>query len=229
MCGRYTLIDLQQALKGVGINIAVGPKSLAAQYNIAPSQLVPVITNAAPQELTMARWGLIPSWAKDPKIGYTMINARAETIAEKPTFKRLFKKQRCLVLADGFFEWQQTGKRKVPHWIRLKSGAPFSFAGLWDAWEDPGTRSSLVTFTIITTAANSLLQAIHERMPVILRAEEAKTWLSPDLAEGKALAMLKSLPASEMTFSEISTLVNSPGNNIPEVIQPTGTPILRRS
>ena len=142
MCGRYTLIDLQQALKAAGISIAIGPKSLVPQYNIAPSQLVPVLLDRSPNELTMAKWGLIPHWSKDPKIGYKMINARAETITEKPTFKKLFYSQRCLFLAAGFFEWQPAGTTKIPHRITLKSGGPFGFAGLWDAWEDPKSRST---------------------------------------------------------------------------------------
>jgi putative SOS response-associated peptidase YedK len=228
MCGRYALIDLAQAMKEAGLHIKIGPKSLLPQYNIAPSQLIPVVLNTTPDELTMARWGLIPAWAKDMKSSYKMINARAETIVEKPTFKRLFRKQRCLILADGFYEWRQGPSPKTPFRITLKEGGPFAFAGLWDAWENPETKSTLISSTIITTTANSLLKEIHDRMPVILRLGEAKPWLAPDLSEAKALAMLKPFPASAMRTDEISLLVNSPGNNVPDVWQPVGRPVLRR-
>jgi len=228
MCGRYTLIDLQAALRDRGLHVSPGPKSLLPLYNIAPSQRVPVVLNTAPDRLTMARWGLIPHWAKDPTIGYRMINARAETVAQKPAFRRPFQRQRCLVLADGFYEWQRLGGHKVPCRITLTTGTPFAFAGLWDAWEDPTTRAPLTTFTIITTTANRLLTPIHDRMPVMLpRAQEA-AWLREDLSERAALACLKPYPAAQMQTAEVSPLVNSPRNNGPEVLRPVGRPTLAR-
>ena len=222
MCGRYTLTDLQAALTERRLQAGGLPKTFGPQYNIAPSQHVPVVLNTTPDQATMARWGLIPHWAKDATIGNRMINARAETVAQKPAFRRPFQRQRCLVLADGFYEWQQVGKHKVPYRMTLTSGASFAFAGLWDTWNDPSTKTPLTTFTIITTTPNPLLKPIHERMPVMLPRSAEGTWLREDLSERQALALLEPYPANQMQAEEVSPLVNSPRNNTPEVLRPLG-------
>ena len=143
----------------------------APRYDAAPTQSLPVILDEDPHHIAMLRWGLIPSWAKSPDVGYKMINARAETLAEKPSFRSAFKSRRCLVLADGFYEWPKTGAEKTPLRITLASGLPFAFAGLWDCWQSPADES-VRTFTIITTTPNELMSRFHHRMPVILRPED---------------------------------------------------------
>lgn len=229
MCGRYTLTDLTKFTDPRQYQLPIVPFGFKPRFNIAPGQDAPVVVNASPTQVTMARWGLIPSWAKDAAIGYRMINARAETVTEKPAFRRLIKQQRCLIIADGFYEWQQVGKQKVPHRLLLKTGEPFSFAGLWDAWVDPGTKTRLVTYTIITTAANALVKPIHDRMPVILtRAGEAE-WLNDQRHDREALALLAAYPAAQMKAEEVSPLVNSPRHDGPEVLRAPGRPVLHQA
>ncbi len=187
-------------------------------YNAAPSQNLPVITNAAPERIVHYRWGLIPFWAKDAKVGYKMINARRETLTEKETFRYALNKRRCLVLADSYYEWKKTDKIKIPYRILMKNGEPFAFAGLWETWtdnQDNETRS----FTIITTDPNELSAKIHNRMPCILRKEDEQRWLNTSLPTEKVVGLLKEYPAGEMKAYEVSTLVNSPNNNVPEVIK----------
>ncbi len=220
MCGRYALTDLNALLTENRFQLEAFPPNLSPRYNIAPSQPVPAILNQAPRQLQLVRWGLIPSWAKDPTIGYRMINARAETLAGKPAFRRPLQRQRCLIPADGFYEWQRLGSRKVPHWITLTSGEVFAFAGLWDSWIDPKTNTAVASCTIITTTPNELLASIHDRMPVILPRESEATWLSDQLSSEQACALLKSYPAAEIKALPVSTLVNSPGNDTPEVLKP---------
>jgi len=220
MCGRYALTDLKALLKENRFQLEIFPPNLSPRYNIAPSQPVPAILNQAPRALQLLRWGLIPSWAKDPAIGYRMINARAETIADKPAFRRPLQRQRCLIPADGFFEWQRLGARKVPHWITLTSGEVFAFAGLWDSWTDPTTKTAVASCTIITTTPNELLASIHDRMPVILPRECEAMWLSEGLTPVQACALLKPYPATQMSASPVSTLVNSPTNDTPKVLTP---------
>jgi putative SOS response-associated peptidase YedK len=162
---------------------------------------------------------LIPSWAKDPAIGNKMINARAETLAEKPSFKRLLKGRRCLVLADGFFDWRKEGRSKVPMRFKLKSSEAFTFAGLWDAWKQPDGRV-LRTYTIITTDSNELIERIHNRMPVMLTNHDALRWLVGDDEIAQALALLKPYPPEKMEGYDVSPLVNNPRNDSPECIRP---------
>jgi len=220
MCGRYALTDLNAFLKENRFQLETFPASLSPRYNIAPSQSVPAILNQAPRQLQLVRWGLIPSWAKDPAIGYRMINARAETLAAKPAFRRPLQRQRCLIPADGFYEWQRLGSRKIPHWITLASKEVFAFAGLWDNWTDPKTNTAMTSCTIITTTPNELLASIHDRMPVILPRESEATWLSETLNSEQACALLKPYAATRMKASPISTLVNSPSNDTPRVLEP---------
>jgi putative SOS response-associated peptidase YedK len=196
--------------------------ALFPRYNLAPGQEAPVVVVEESRLLKMMKWGLVPFWAKDASIGDRMINARADTVAEKPSFKQALRQRRCLVLADGFFEWQRRPgqKKKVPVRFALKSGEPFAFAGLWERWKAPDG-NVLHSFTIITTEANELVQPIHHRMPVILRAEQEQRWLDPNLRDVAALADLwNPYPSQGLTRYEVSTIVNSPANDVPECILP---------
>lgn len=180
MCGRfafYSPSEATAALFGVSTSIAVEPR-----FNIAPSQYIAGIrdTEDAGRELSMFRWGLVPFWAKDPSIGNRMINARAETVAEKPSFRAAYRHRRCLLLADGFYEWKKEGAGKVPYFISLASGEPFAFAGLWESWQSKETEEVIQSTTLITTAANEFISTVHHRMPVILQPDTAARWLAGD-------------------------------------------------
>jgi len=218
MCGRYT-----QTLAGPILlsrfRFGETALDLNPRYNIAPGQEAPVVVYEAAKTPAMMRWGLVPSWAKDPAIGNKMINARAETITEKPSFKRLIERRRCLVLADGFYEWRKEERRKVPVRFVLKDREPFAFAGLWDRWRNPDG-AEMRTFTIITTAANELMRPVHDRMPVILAREAEEPWL--DAGSGNTAAILSSslkpYPAELLEAYDVTTLVNSPKNDRPECI-----------
>jgi len=219
MCGRYTLavdLDTLQA----EFNLDSVPADLPPRYNIAPTQPVAVVlNNEGLRQLDAFRWGLIPFWAKDASIGNRMINARAETVAQKPSFKRPLQKQRCLILADGFYEWQKTPQGKIPTYIQLKDGRPFAFAGLWDSWTAPDGEA-IPSCTIITTAPNALVAPIHNRMPVILLPDDLEAWLNPiEQSPQTLLSLLKPYPADEMRYHPVSKLVNSPANDLPECIQ----------
>ncbi len=213
MCGRFTLtvsIDTVAKLFGVAPTI-----DSAARYNIAPMQEVVSILRENDENtahMEWLQWGLVPSWAKDEGIGSKMINARAETLAEKPSFKRLLRNRRCLVVADGFYEWKKEGTAKTPMFITLKDGEPFAFAGLWDQWRSPDGRE-IRSCTLITTQPNELVSTIHDRMPVILPANTRNIWLDTELHEEQALLpLLAPYPASEMTARAVSRLVNNPKN-----------------
>lgn len=221
MCGRFTLtIDpnhLQEAFPW-----AVIPDDVVPRYNIAPSQPVAVIPNNGDNTLAMYKWGLIPSWSKDPAIGDRMINARAESLAEKPSFRNAYRRRRCLVLADGFYEWRQNPdlKTKQPMYIRLTDHQPFAFAGLWEAWKSPDG-NEIRSCTIITTQPNSLMQSIHNRMPVILPPEAYSEWLSNEDRQPAQLdKLLVPYSSSEMIAYPVSRMVNSPDNDSPTVIMP---------
>ncbi len=223
MCGRFTLAadprDLMETLPGFEL-----PDELPPRYNVAPSQPVAVAANNDRRKIEFFRWGLIPFWAQDPKIGNRMINARAETLASKRSFKSAYSQRRCLVLADGFYEWRQEPgrKTKTPLYIRLKSGQPFAFAGLWSSWRAPD-QQPILSCTIITTTPNELLQQIHNRMPVILAREACELWLHPGKQSPDQLdPWLKPYPASQMTAYPVSTLVNNPRHDSPDCIIPTG-------
>ena len=221
MCGRFTLTldpaQLREAFPGLFIPAGIKPR-----YNIAPSQPVAVIPNTGENKLDFFSWGFIPSWAKDPTIGNRMINARAETIAEKTAFRTSLHRRRCLILSDGFFEWKldTNGKTKTPYYIHLKSREPFAFAGLWDLWKHPDG-SEIRSCAIITTTPNELMQAIHNRMPVILRTDAYSTWL--DINEQKPetlIPLLTPYSSSAMSAHPVSKIVNAPQNDMPECIQP---------
>ncbi len=219
MCGRFTYAKEFREIR-IRFDLDHDIPLFRPRYNISPGQEVTVVFNwEGTRSLTMMQWGLVPSWAKDPAIGNRMINARAETLAEKPSFKRLIGKRRCVVLADGFYEWRKERKRKVPMRIRLKSEDPFGFAGLWDSWRKPDGHE-LLSFTIITTDANESLRPIHDRMPVILAAESERMWLDPGITEAARLRpLLKPHPSDLMEAYEVSTLVNSPRNDLRACIE----------
>ena len=205
MCGRYNISKLQRFLE---IHQWIqGTIDFAPHYNAAPTQMLPVVTAAG--KLELFKWGLIPHWAKDAAIGSRMINARAETLAEKPAFKKLLATQRCLVPANGFYEWQKAGKNKIPHYIALANGEPLAFAGLWDRWHGPD--GIIHSFTIITTTPNALVGAIHDRMPAIVPPDQHRAWLAGPLPLGP-------YAVDQMTERAISPLVNSPRHDGPEIL-----------
>ena len=220
MCGRFTQTASPQVIaKQFAIT---NPPLFTPRYNIAPSQPIAAIRidPTTTRTLVMLRWGLIPSWAKDPKIGYQCINAKAETVAEKPSFRSAFKKRRCLVVATGFYEWQVRGRIKQPMWIGLKNKEPFAFAGLWEHWQ-PTVGEPLETCTIITTEPNELMTPIHNRMPVILAPASYDQWLDPYFQEVDSLkTILRPYPSEELTAYPVSTLVNSPSHDIPQCLEP---------
>jgi len=221
MCGRFTLTADVNTLQNTFPWLNV-PGDLQPRYNIAPSQPIAVVPNDGKNQLDFYVWGLIPFWAKDPSIGYRMINARSETLAEKPSFKNAFKRRRCLVLADGFYEWRKegAGKPKTPMYIQLESKETFAFAGLWENWNAPDG-SQVLSCTIITTHPNTLVEKIHNRMPVILPADGYSTWLEPSEQNPEVLSeLLEPYPASEMMAYPVSTSVNSPINESPDCIEP---------
>ncbi|PHJ60457.1 hypothetical protein VF14_14740 [Nostoc linckia z18] len=221
MCGRFTLNQPVEALAKI-FDVQQLP-DLPAEYNIAPTQKVATLLQnpeSKKREFQQLHWGLIPSWAKDPGIGAKTINARAETVAEKPAFRSAFKHRRCLVLADGFYEWQRQQGKKQPFYFRLQDGQPFAFAGLWERWQSP-SNEEITSCTILTTAANELLQPIHERMPVILDPQDYDLWLDSQVQTPQTLQqLLRSYPAAAMTAYPVSTLVNNSRHNSPECIVP---------
>lgn len=222
MCGRFAqAADPKKLYSRFKLKDADFP--IQPRYNIAPNQHVPVIINKSDDlELKLMRWGLVPSWSKDQSIGARMINARAETISEKPSFRTPLKRKRCLVPASGFYEWkkEEGRKSKTPIWIGRKDHELFAFAGLWDRWtaED---KEALWTFTIITTEANKLLRTIHDRMPVILNNKTEMLWLDSRITEANKLTeLLIPYPSDFMEAYEVSTLVNKPENDLPECVKP---------
>jgi putative SOS response-associated peptidase YedK len=220
MCGRFIIdSDPDQIRKAFNLDQVSTP--VEPSYNVAPTQTVVTVVRREGQNVLEAmRWGLIPIWAKEMSIGARMINARAEGIANKPSFKRPLKSRRCLVVASGFYEWQKNGATKVPMFIRCRSKEPFAFAGLYDTWKSP-SGDTVTSCAIITTGANELMQPIHDRMPVILSKKAYRRWLDPlnqDLDE--LVALLQPYPADKMIAYPVSTLVNSTRNNSPECIRP---------
>ncbi|BDI19573.1 DUF159 family protein [Nostoc cf. commune SO-36] len=221
MCGRFTLNQSAEALSQV-FHVESVP-DIAAQHNIAPTQMVVTVLQNPEnkkRELKQLHWGLIPSWAKDAGMGAKLINARAETVSEKPSFRSAFKHRRCLVVADGFYEWQRQQGKKQPFYFRLQDEQPFGFAGLWEKWRSP-SNEEIISCTILTTAANELLQPIHERMPVILEPQDYDLWLDSQVETPQTLQqLLRPYPASAMTAYPVSTLVNNSRHNSLECIIP---------
>ncbi|WP_246943161.1 SOS response-associated peptidase [Bacillus pinisoli] len=221
MCGRFTLFeDLHKILKRFEINLSIEEELYTQRYNIAPTQSVlSVINDGKKNRLGYLRWGLIPPWAKDEKVGSKLINARAETLAEKPSFKKAYSHKRCLVIANSFYEWKKVNGKKTPICIKLKNNELFAMAGLWESWISP-TGQKIHSCSIITTTPNELMSNIHDRMPVILPPEQENIWLDRNITDYNTLNhMLKPLESKLMEAYEVSTLVNSPKNNTPELIQ----------
>ncbi len=218
MCGRYTLVKTGDIARR--FNIEQSSMELQPRYNIAPGQELPVVLRNSPNHLEVMRWGLVPSWAKDTKIGYQMINARSEGIEQKPAFRKPLRDRRCIIPASGFYEWLKSGSRKIPYHFQLKSGELFGFAGLYDIYTD-ADGNKLKTYTIITTAANDVVGPIHDRMPVMLLPEAEAIWLDPDLHDpAKLLELLQPYPPELMESYSVSTQVNKPQNDGPELLEP---------
>jgi putative SOS response-associated peptidase YedK len=220
MCGRFTRKEnMQHLAELLGLPL---PPPLPPRYNIAPSQLVACVrTNpeTTEREWVELQWGLVPSWAKDSNIGHKLINARGETVAEKPSFRHAFQQQRCLVLADGFYEWKREGKAKQPYYVRMKDHRLFAFAGLWEHWEKQ--EPAIESCSLITIQANAVLEPIHARMPVILPEHAYSSWLDPTLKNVVYLSgLLEPYGAEEMEAYPVSLMVNNPRNDQPECVVP---------
>jgi putative SOS response-associated peptidase YedK len=221
MCGRFTLTDPDADL-AVQFNLPQIP-DMQPRYNIAPTQPVAAVRmrrQSPDREMVLLHWGLIPFWAKDPSIGSRMINARSETVADKPAFRAAFRRRRCLVVADGFYEWQKQNGAKQPFYIRLRDGHPFAFAGLWEHWE--GSDASVVeSCTLLTAQPNDLLRPVHNRMPVILHPQDYELWLDPEIQQVEMLQpLLRPYSPEEMDAYPVSRWVNSPENDDPQCIAP---------
>jgi putative SOS response-associated peptidase YedK len=221
MCGRFSQTATPEMIAQL-FDVAV-PPLFAPHYNIAPSQPVAAIRIApdtTTRQLVWLRWGLIPSWAKDPKIGHQCINAKAETVTEKPSFRAAFKTRRCLVIATGFYEWQVQGHAKQPVWVGLKSRRPFAFAGLWEQWQPP-EGEAVETCTILTTEPNELLRPIHNRMPVILSPASYDQWLDQTVQQAEPLKpLLRPYPSDELLAFPVSMLVNNPRHDASDCLEP---------
>lgn len=220
MCGRFT-ITLEPAFFQQELDLGKIPSEWIPRYNAAPTQNVPVSRNFETHDVEMVRWGLIPSWAKDESIGFKLINARSETLAEKPSFRNAFEKRRCLIFSDGFYEWQEPthkGEQKVPFRFLLKEGKPFAFAGLWESWKSP-KEEIVLSCTIITCAANALVGKIHDRMPVILNKENCWKWLE-NRPVSELTGLLRPYPAEDMDAYPVSTRVNNPREEDEKLVEP---------
>ena len=217
MCGRFTLSQSAEAIASV-FQLNQVP-TIEPRYNIAPTQPVATVlqTSARERQFQLLRWGLIPAWAKDATMGSRLINARAETVAEKPSFRSAFRHRRCLVIADGFYEWRRQDGKKQPFYFRMQNQQPFAFAGLWEHWQDP-KGEAIDSCTILTTEANELLQQIHERMPVILNPKYYDMWLDPTMQIEQLQQLLQPYSSAVMTSYPVSTKVNKPTNDTPELI-----------
>lgn len=224
MCGRYTLstpADLVAEFFTLEEAIDLEPR-----FNIAPTQSAAVVRQTeGRRHLAGLRWGLIPSWARDIGIGHRTLNARSETAAVKPSFRQAFRRRRCLVVADGFYEWAKVGRRKLPYYFYLAEGGPMALAGLWESWRDP-TGEVIESFTILTTEANALVAQAHARMPVILPRHRHTQWLDPQVVDPTAVQpLLEPYPAGGMGAHPVSPEVNSPANDSPRCIEPVGPPL----
>ena len=222
MCGRFTqTAPWEKVKKEFTVKKAAEENLFQQRYNVAPTQIVPIVRDSAnDREISTLKWGLVPSWAKDAEIGNRMINARAETLAEKPSFREAFAKRRCIVPTSGFYEWAKTASgAKQPFYFYLKEKDVFGFAGLWEEWIDKESGELLETFTIITTAANDVLKPVHDRMSVIVKAENYDEWLDPKFKDTSKLEkLLAPYPANEMDSHTVSRAVNSPTSDSPDLI-----------
>jgi putative SOS response-associated peptidase YedK len=218
MCGRFAQrADPKRLAKEFKVAEVPG---VEPRYNIAPTQdILGVVESADAREMKFYKWGLVPSWAKDKSMGARLINARSETVQEKPSFREAFKQRRCIIPADGFYEWRRTGGKKQPYFFRMEDERPFGFAGLWERWEGLGGEV-IHSCTILTTGANEVLRPVHDRMPVILHPEEYSLWLEADARERESLVeLLRPYPAEEMVGYPVSASINSPRNQGAELIE----------
>lgn len=220
MCGRYSQQHTPEEI-AERFEIVDPEFSLPPRYNIAPSQVVPIIVNQTRRRLVGCKWGLVPFWAKDPSIGNRMINARAESLFDKPAFKYALVKRRCLIPADGFYEWKKAAKGPgQPFYIRRRDHGLFAFAGLWEGWTSP-EGEKLRTFTVITVEPNNLLRPVHDRMPAIISPQDEKMWLDPTVRiPADAISLLQPYPVDELEMYPISRAVNSPNTDDPSIIEP---------
>jgi putative SOS response-associated peptidase YedK len=220
MCGRYSITTPIEGLRQIFLFEEL--PNLEARYNVAPSQEVPAVRleDDGKRHLRMLRWGLIPFWAKDRKIGYKTINARAETVADKPAFRSAFRQRRCLIPADGFYEWHTEDGGKQPYRVVMADGSPFAFAGLWESWRDPEAGETVESCTIIVTDANATLRPIHHRMPVILPPAAYGPWLDPEAGRDALEALLQPCPDDVVAAYKVSTHVNKPANDDAACIEP---------
>lgn len=219
MCGRYTLVQSEGIKERFDAQNDL--KELRPNYNASPGQTMPVVTRHSPNSLELMKWGLVPFWAKEPQIGYKMINARAEGIQDKPSFRAALKSRRCLVPASGFYEWKKEDGAKQPYYIHLSKREVFAFAGLYEIWRDSEGKE-LKTYTIITTRPNSLMESIHDRMPVILPPDAEAEWLDPDVTNPDQITrLLEPYPTGLMAAYAVSSAVNSPANNRADLLEPT--------
>ncbi len=221
MCGRFIQVSNPEKIRLMisDLDLSGLAADFIPSFNITPGKKILAVLNTEPPLLSRVTWGLVPFWAKDAKIGQKMINARAETLVEKSSFKGPFRKKRCVIVADGFYEWRSSGKTKTPFLIRMNDAGPFAFAGLWDLWKNPAKGETLTTAAIITTQANDLVAAIHHRMPAILDPGAISTWLTPGTVSDEALLQcIISYPLEKMEAYEVSGLVNNPSHDSPDCI-----------
>jgi putative SOS response-associated peptidase YedK len=219
MCGRFVLIANPEIVQQ-SFNLSAPPAEMQPRYNIAPTQPVMVITNENPTEVTYHKWGLIPSWAKDMSMASKMINARSESAADKPSFRSAFRRRRCLIPTDGFYEWQEHGKEKTPMFVHRPNREVYGMAGLWEIWHDPDG-GELRTCTILTTEANTFMQQYHHRMPVIIHPEDYALWLSPDEEPLPVLqGLMKAYDADGLEAYPVSKAVNKVSNDSPQLMEP---------
>jgi putative SOS response-associated peptidase YedK len=223
MCGRFTLHTPESRIREAFNLEQTTPLGLKPRYNIAPSQQVPIVRDTdTGREMATARWGLVPHWSKEPKTRYSTINARIESVAEKPAYRTPFKRQRCLIPADGFFEWKVVNGQKIPHHIRMRDGDVFALAGLWDRWEGDG--ESLESCSIIVMPANEVMKPLHERMPTIIAPAHYDLWLDSRVTDKvELMSYLNSTPSSQLVTYPISPWVNSPKHDDARCIEPAGS------
>src|SRR5437588_6705059 len=220
MCGRYSLFDPDEMYDRFSIVNRRLVIDIEPHYNIAPGNYLPVVVKHSPNQVELMKWRLVPHWSKEPRVKYSTINARAENITSSSVYREPFKTKRCLIPANGFFEWKQISSGKVPYFIHLKHEPMFAFAGLYDIWTDAEGKE-FKSFSIITTTPNEIMQPIHNRMPVILPKEHEEVWLAPEETNtAKLLTFLQPYPSNQMEAYSVSTAVNRPMNDDPEVIKP---------
>lgn len=231
MCGRYVFTSpFEAVVRLFGVDEVHGDPG-PPRYNVAPSQEVPVVRlspytpkgEPPARELTLLRWGLVPFWSKDETGGHRMINARAETVAEKPAFRQAFRKRRCLVIADGFYEWKKAAAAKEPWFVRARDGEPLAFAGLWEHWDGKRSEAPLESCALITSRANAFMRPLHDRMPAILAAPARDAWLDPECPPSRLLGLLEPAADGHLEGWPVSRRVNSPFNDGPELLEPAAS------